>query len=268
VGAYAGAAGTLNLAQGNYIKDKAYGMGALIGRITSPLTGKSEPILDTGFLPRHTDANVARWRRWWRAANWEHLLTFLVLGVLSLVLLACIAHSTVFGLDIGEGMEFIQKQGVEIGKSFGALARAGFWVAGMLILLTTELGIMDIVARVSADIIRTCWARDSKPWTLRNLYYVWLWGEILVGCTILLMGLNAPIPLLVLGASLNGLVMALYVGAARLDEPARAAVLAAHGQGPPGGHGVGLRLLRLLCHDRRVRPHRLAVQVTRRGGAG
>ena len=45
---------------------------------------------------------------------------------------------------------------------------------------------------------------------MRNLYYLWLWGEILVGCAILLMGLDKPIPLLVLGASLNGLVMALY----------------------------------------------------------
>jgi len=208
--AYAGAGGSLNLAQSNYIKDKAYGMGAFIGRITSPITGQREAVLDTGFLPRETEENAAKWRRWWLAANWEHFLTFFLLGVISLVLLACIAHSTVFGLDIGEGMAFIKQQGIEIGKAFGGLARIGFLIAGALILLTTELGIMDMVARVSSDIIRTVWGQESKRWSLRKVYYLWLWGEILLGCTILIAGFDKPLALLILGASLNGLVMALY----------------------------------------------------------
>ena len=37
--AFAGAGGTTNLGQSNYIKDKGYGMGRYIGRITSPITG-------------------------------------------------------------------------------------------------------------------------------------------------------------------------------------------------------------------------------------
>jgi len=209
--AYAGAGGSLNLAQSNYIKDKAYGMGAFIGRITSPITGQSEPIPDTGFLPRETADNVAKWKVWWRTANWEHFLTFFLLGAVSLILLACIAHSTVFGLDIEKGdMDFIKRQGLAIGEAFGGLARIGFWIAGTLILLTTELGLMDMVARVSADLVYTTWARGSKKLSLRNVYYFWLWGEILVGCTILICGFNKPVPLLILGASLNGLVMAVY----------------------------------------------------------
>ena len=38
--AFAGAGGSVNLAQSNYIKDKGYGMGRWIGRITSPFTGR------------------------------------------------------------------------------------------------------------------------------------------------------------------------------------------------------------------------------------
>ncbi len=208
--AYAGAGGSLNLSQSNYIKDKSYGMGAFIGRITSLVTGRAEPIPDAGFLPRKTDENVARWKAWWRAANWEHFVLFFVLGAASLIMLSCIAHSTVFGLDIGKDMDFVRQQGVQIGGAFGGLAKTGFWLAGMLILLTTELGLMDMVARVSADLVRTLWAKGSQRWTLRRLYYVFLWVEILLGCGILLSGFNKPLPLLVLGACLNGLVMAFY----------------------------------------------------------
>jgi len=208
--AYAGAGGSLNLAQSNYIKDKSFGMGAFIGRITSLITGDSEAIPDTGFLPKETDENIARWKRWWRAANWEHFLLFFVLGAISLITLACIAHSTVFGLDIGKDMDFIREEGVQLGKAFGTLAKIGLWVAGVLILFTTELAIMDMVARVTADIVRTHWARDSERWSLRRVYYICLWVEILAGCIILIAGFRKPIPLLVLGACLNGMVMAFY----------------------------------------------------------
>jgi len=208
--AYAGAGGSLNLVQSNYIKDKSYGMGAFIGRITSLITGSVEPIPDTGFLPPRTEANAARWRRWWRSANWEHFIVFFAVGAVSLIMLSCIAHSTVHGLALGGGMDFVRQQGLRIGAAFGGAARAGFYIAGLLILLTTELGLMDIVARVSADLVRTLWARGSTRWTLPRLYYLILWAEILVGCGILLAGFNQPLALLVLGASLNGLVMAFY----------------------------------------------------------
>jgi len=208
--AYAGAGGSLNLAQSNYIKDKSYGMGAFIGRITSLITGDEEAIPDTGFLPEESDGNTRKWRAWWRAANWEHFITFFVVGALSLITLACIAHSTVGGLELGKGMDFIKQEGIQLGRTFGALARIGLWVAGFLILFTTELAIMDMVARVTADIVRTHWARDSATWTLGRVYYVCLWSEILAGCTVLIAGFNEPLPLLVLGACLNGAVMAMY----------------------------------------------------------
>jgi len=208
--AYAGAGGSLNLAQSSYVRDKSYGMGAFVGRITSPITGKVEAIPDTGFLPRRTEENLARWKAWWRAANWEHFLLFFVLGGLSLIMLSCIAHSTVFGLELGEGMDFIRQEGVQIGKQFGGMASKAFWIGGVLILLTTELGLMDMVARVSAELVRGHWARGSGSWTLGRLYYVFLWGEILFGCAILIAGFTRPLALLVLSACLNGLVMAFY----------------------------------------------------------
>ncbi len=208
--AYAGAGGSLNLAQSNYIRDKSYAMGARIGRITSLLTGRGEAIPDTGFLHRETEENLARWKAWWHTANWEHFLIFFGLGALALIALAAIAHSTLAGVAVDETVDFIKQEGVQIGVVLGAVGTVGFWLAGVLILFSTELGIMDMVARVSADIVRTPWARASERWTLRKLYSLFLWGEIVVGCVILIAGFDKPIELLVLGASMNGMVMAFY----------------------------------------------------------
>jgi hypothetical protein len=67
--AFAGAGGSVNLAQSNYIKDKGYGMGHWIGRITSPFTGREEPDSELGAVFQGSEANLARWRIWWRRAN-------------------------------------------------------------------------------------------------------------------------------------------------------------------------------------------------------
>ena len=74
--AFAGAGGTLNLGQSNYVKDKGYGMGSYIGRITSPITGQPEPVSEIGYHFPETPENLSRWRRWWRAACIEHFFSF------------------------------------------------------------------------------------------------------------------------------------------------------------------------------------------------
>ena len=58
--AFAGAGGSVNLAQSNYIKDKGYGMGRYIGRITSPLTGRDEAEVELGIVVRNLLDEKAR----------------------------------------------------------------------------------------------------------------------------------------------------------------------------------------------------------------
>ena len=94
------------------------------------------------------------------------------------------------------------------------MQHAFHWM-GIAILLTTELGLLDACARISTDIIKVNWLRDSEVWTDSRLYFLLLWGQILLGCAILLAGLvvpglSQPLVLLVLSASLNGGVMLIY----------------------------------------------------------
>ena len=219
--AFAGAGGTTNLGQSNFIKDKGYGMGKYIGRITSPVTGQEEAISDVGYHFRYTAENMKRWRQWWRAANVEHFFSFLLTCVVCLCLMSLISYSLFYdeaGLlkpemdAFGKNMNFIWGQATELEKlSFGGFVRSGFLIMGIAVLLTTELGVLDAVARISTDIVKVNLLRENQFWTLSKLYYCFLWGEILLGVGILLIpNLDQPMFLLVTSAAMNGGVMFIY----------------------------------------------------------
>jgi len=225
--AFAGAGGTTNLGQSNFIKDKGYGMGRYIGRITSPVTGQEEAIADVGYHFRHTPDNMRRWRAWWRAANVEHVFSFLLTCVVCLCLMSLIAYSLFYDSngnlvpgsgDYSGGLNFVWGQAEALGSfpswslgTRGGLMRIAFLLMGIAVLLTTELGVLDVVSRISADIVKVNWLRDNEFWTQSRLYYLFLWSEIALGIVILLIpGLDQPLLLLKTSAAMNGGVMLVY----------------------------------------------------------
>ena len=211
--AFAGAGGSVNLAQSNYIKDKGYGMGLFIGRITSPFTGRAEAAGDVGVVFPASDANLARWRVWWRRANLEHLLSFHLLCVSSLALMCLVARSLLpADAPVAAGMGFIGEQAVALETRFGAWARHLFLAAGVAVLLSTELALLDAVARVAADVVKVAFLRTRARWSLSRIYFAIVWSMIAFGITVLGLGFDQPFVLLLLSASLNALVMFLYAG--------------------------------------------------------
>src|SRR6185503_1390925 len=96
--AFAGAGGGQNLCQSNYIRDKGFGMGRYVPRLVSPVTGVEEAApTRQSFIFEPTAANMTRWRRWWRFANVEQLLTFVLVTVATIALTSLLAHSTLYG---------------------------------------------------------------------------------------------------------------------------------------------------------------------------
>ncbi|MBW2282755.1 MAG: Nramp family divalent metal transporter [Deltaproteobacteria bacterium] len=211
--AFAGAGGTVNLAQSNYIRDKGYGMGIWVGRLTSPFTGREEAASDTGFVFDVDEESLPVWNLWWRRANIEHAISFYLLCVLSLALLCVITWSLLEpGAPVGEGFGFIREQANALSTRFGPGAEWTFLCAGIAVLVSTELALLDAVTRVVADVVHASLLRDSPRWTLSRLYIAILWGFIAFGVAVLLVGLDQPLTLLVLSSSLNAGVMFLYSG--------------------------------------------------------
>lgn len=222
--AFAGAGGTMNLGQSNFIKDKGYGMGKYIGRITSPITGQEEAVSEAGYHFKHTDENQKLWRQWWRAANIEHFFSFFLTCLACLVLLSLISYSLFYDANgqlkegvaqFGSGLNFIWGQATLLEDRLGGTFKLLFLLMGAAILLTTELGVLDVTARISADILKVNYLRENENWSLSKLYYVFLWSEILLGSAILLYGsinplFKQPLFLIETSAAMNGGVMFLY----------------------------------------------------------
>ena len=220
--AFAGAGGALNLGQSNYIKDKGYGMGKYVGRITSPVTGEEEAISETGYLFRQTESNIERFRSWWRKANTEHFLSFFITCLLCLVLLSLICYSVFYDAQgvrknddySKNNIEFVVGQSQAIsGGTLGEFGRVAFLLMGVAILFTTEFGILDVATRISTDLIKVNWLRSSRTWSESRLYFLILWITIGSGSLILLIGndtVQNSLSLFKFVSALNGGVMALY----------------------------------------------------------
>ncbi len=208
--AYAGVGGAGNLAQSNYIRDKGYAMGKYVGRITSPITGKPETIPATGYWFPQTEENVNRFKKWFSEATKEHFVVFFIITIVSIVVMSAVAYSTVHGMDLGEGMDFIKQEGLVMEQMLGPWFRVMWWLAVWGALMSTALGVLEMSARLTSDIIKTNWLRHNEKWTVSKLFYTVLWFQITCGVIILGAGLSQPVTLLVIGASLNGIVMFLY----------------------------------------------------------
>jgi hypothetical protein len=211
--AFAGAGGTANLSQSNYVKDKGYGMGSWIGRITSPFSGRPEAGSEVGLVFDGDPESRARWATWWRRANAEHALSFWLLCLLSLSLFCLLTHSLI-GVrgEAPEGFSFIADQAAVLDDQFGAAARRAFIWAGIAVLFSTELGILDAVTRVVVDLVKATWLLDDDRWSVSRLYFTVLWGFIGFGVAVLWAGLDQPLTLLIISAALNAVVMFLYSG--------------------------------------------------------
>lgn len=208
--AFAGAGGAGNLVQSNYIRDKGLGMGAHIPRIVSPITGEEEAVPSTGYLFPQDEANLNRWRQWWKVANQEQFWGFFFIGVLSITVFSVLAYSTVFGQDSGEGFDFIRAEGEVLKEVVAPWFGTLFWLIVAGSLFGGNLGILDYTSRIVADSLKVNRLRESSFWSESKIYFAIVWIMIVAGSGILLLGFEQPLVLLVISAVIAGMMMFVY----------------------------------------------------------
>lgn len=200
--AFAGTGGGAFVCQSSWIRDKGFGMGAHAPRIVSPFVGHPVATSGTGWRFELNDEMMARWRAWWRFANLEQLITFVVICIATITLTSLLAYALLYGRpglpsDIG----FLAIQGnllsVRVGDWFGKL----FWAVGVVALFATSLGVVDISGRLIGDAVRT----NYRPQTSESLIYaVVVWTQIAFGSAIILSGAGQPVYLIVLSGCISG----------------------------------------------------------------
>jgi len=206
---FAGAGGGQNLCQSNWIRDKGFGMGAYVPRLVSPVTGHEEaaPALG-GYAFEPTEENLSRWRRWWKLANTEQAVTFGLVTIVTITFTSLLAYSTVFGEPgLANSVAFLKVEGEQLKAAVAPWFGTLFWVVGALSLFAAAMGIVDYTSRLAADILATAYLRGTSE---SRIYFGLVWGLVALGCAILLVGFDQPLPLLVISASVGGLMMFLY----------------------------------------------------------
>ena len=210
--AFAGAGGANNLTQSNYIRDKGLGMGGRMPKIVSPITGEEEAAPSLGYTFPLTEDNMRRWRGWWKIANQEHFITFFALGLFTLLMLSVLVYSVLGTGNFGEEFDFIEREAQALGSTIGGWFEGFFLFAGMVVLFSTSIGIMDYVSRLSASELKVSFFPRSETITESRIYFTIAWLIAISGSLILLAGLEAPLVLLIISASGGGVVMFFYSG--------------------------------------------------------
>jgi hypothetical protein len=207
---FAGAGGANNLCQSNYVRDKGMGMGIHIPNIVSPITGEEVAAPSLGYVPPSTEENDRRFRAWWKVANTEHLITFWFIGALLLVALCVLVFSTIGAKEFPEAnLDFVKAEGEGLGKLIAPWFEQFFFIAGFVMLLSTNIGIMDYVGRITGDSLKVTVLRDSEFWSESKLYVTVVWIMAIGGSILIWTGIQ-PIVLLLLSASGGFFVMAAY----------------------------------------------------------
>jgi hypothetical protein len=209
--AFAGAGGGQNLCQSNWIRDKGFGMGRYVPRLVSPVTGVEEAAAaSTSFIFEPNAANMARWQRWWRFANVEQAVAFILTTVVTIGLTSMLAHSTLFGTPgLPNNVTFLRIEGERLQAIVAGWFGVLFWGIGSFSLFASAMGIIDYTSRLAADVLKSTYLRDARLSESR-LYFRLVWGMVAVGAGILLMGFDQPLVLLVISACTGALIMFLY----------------------------------------------------------
>jgi hypothetical protein len=209
---FAGAGGANNLVQSNWIREKGFGMGAYVPRIESPITGEPEPQPTTGSMVRQDPENIGRFRKWFRVASKEQLVSFWAICLASIIVFSVLAYSTTYGQNLSDeaDFDFIKGEGEVLKDVVGPWFGTFFWLFGSISLMLVALGVVDYVSRLVADALKTLHLRDNARWSESKIYTTVVWTMCLLGIAVLASGFDQPLVLLVLSACLNGIVMFIY----------------------------------------------------------
>lgn len=216
---FAGAGGTSNLFYSFYLRDKNIGMGGLIPDLQNPLRGRTETVPSTGYIYPETPTNASRFQSWFRYLCGDQVLFFWGLNTFTLMLFIFGALAVLHARGIvPEQGSLIWDESIILGEAFskwglGWIGQKLFLLVGVATMFSTQLAIVDGVARSIADIVYTNFQK-ARSKELSWWYAVVAMTWIVLGCGIT--AINESLGIKELGVLFNaaymgGFAMAIYV---------------------------------------------------------
>ncbi|MEM1758091.1 MAG: Nramp family divalent metal transporter, partial [Acidilobaceae archaeon] len=198
---FTGYATGINYILANYFKDKGYGMAAKTGYIPAIVGGKTIYMSPIGRLFRLTPENLEAYRRWIRIATEELVFIFFIGALIGMWIPMTLSYAIARGLEL----EITWGIPAWLGLALRELGwgSAGFIfgvIVAILVLLKTQLGVVDAVVRALVDAF---WRLESVRSIARNdvrvIYYAIL--AIYLAWASLAMFFRAPFVLILIAAN-------------------------------------------------------------------
>jgi hypothetical protein len=194
----AGGGGLGNSMYSNYVRDKGWGMGSLVGAIPSAVGGQKISLSHLGkvFLP--TGDNLRKWRGWWRYILVEQLVLwmpgcFVGMALPALLSMEFARYSSLSHVPPGQQFEWAQavisadglRNAPGLSSGIANLLWAVMLGVGLVILLPSQMSVVEDVCRRWTDVI---WSanrnvRDTMHHgQVKVIYYSLLVGYVLWCC--------------------------------------------------------------------------------------
>ncbi len=221
---YAGGGGLANSTYSNYIRDKGWGMGAHVGAIGSAIGGKRISLSHVGCVFPLTVENLRRWRGWFKQILVDQCVIwapgcFMGMALPALLSLEFSPHSPLYGNpdELQWAQALITSDGLRHAPGLTAAWQQTLWVlcllTGLLVLLPSQMSIVDDVSRRWTDIL---WTANSRVRTqlsgpqVKYVYYAILSAYVVWSfvCAWLFSTYGSPRLMVTVIANLNNVALA------------------------------------------------------------
>jgi Mn2+/Fe2+ NRAMP family transporter len=225
--AFSGCGGAVNLTLSNWVRDKGYGMGQVVGFIPALVGGQKVHLAHSGSVFEPSAAQLGRWAGWWRIVRYDQWGIFFAGSLLGMALPGILYTASIpRGTEL-RGLAIASELAHALSPSGSAALVLALALMSVWILFKAQLDNLEGMNRVITDIL---WSgsRRVRAWRggdVRVVYYSVL--AVIVTWGVVALGLTQPIVLLQIGGNVAGLTLAvsalhiLYLNTRLLPEPLR-----------------------------------------------
>ena len=180
---YAGGGGLSNSTYSNFVRDKGWGMGSVVGAIPSAVGGKHIALSHLGSVFPLSPENLRRWRGWWRYILTDQFVVwapgcFVGMALPALLSLQFAEYSTLRGSDLKWAQALITADGLRHSPQFSPALAKVLWLVclfvGLMVMLPSQMSVVDDFSRRWTDILWSGSKRVRETYSgnqVKRIYY-------------------------------------------------------------------------------------------------
>lgn len=206
--AYSGAGGNLILSHSFYIQDEGSGMARYSeGQVVK---GEESYHKELSYKFEMTEDNIKRFKKWFREIALEQFVSFVLIGLFTIFLLAIVAYELVYPVSAKNDISFLFLEAerlAQIGPYLGTL----LLIVGVVFLFKTQLGVFESTSRIMAENLHIGFKRFKNA-NRSKVFFGFLWAQIIFAITITFLEIAAPLQILFINALFSALSMFVLSG--------------------------------------------------------